>query len=308
MEKIKVGDAIPKHCIYFDNKHDKCYGEEEKLPPITDRSTYATKDYIYTFNESEKGWHVKVKTLKKSKKNFEQIIHDIGGYPVKFLNGAFAGCKKMEISPDLPPCTTDISGTYELCDSLKIAPKIPSKVKEGFQAFRRCSALTEAPLLPRFLLSAQGMFEDCELLEYSPPLPNKIMDIRNMFSGCIALKAVPKLPKHTDSMSWAFYNCKSILQVPEIPPETWCMTGAFYGCSSLKIAPKIPKNVESFDMAFAYCQELRGEVQIDSSPKYAQKYEKLLEGVHNPIVLMGSSERLQEIAAESGAVDVRICK
>lgn len=114
------------------------------------------------------------------------------------------------------------------------------------------------------------------------------------FQNCKNLKSIPILPSGVRSLGDTFMNCESLTSVPEIPDTVTSMVNTFNGCTALTTVPRIPESVTVMQYTFKGCTALNGIVTIDAVPT---NYRDCFAGTVQPIVLMGSSSKLAEIAA-----------
>lgn len=249
---------------------------------------------------------------------------------VTALYHTFDGCKAMTTVSDIPDSVTDLTGTFFQCDSLVTAPKIGKNVKKMEWTFYRCDNLTSIPNLPSAVTSLKYAFAECPALVSVPSLPSKVTNLYAAFDNCRALKTAPALNEGIVDMTCAFRNCVALTEVGALPSTVRDLSFAFAGCSALVTAPRIPASVIDMDSAFLDCTALSGTVQIDAEPEVyvecggsgcypcstegaqceacsnCSGYADCFTGTVNPIVLTGSSTRLQQIADASDNEKVRV--
>ena len=124
---------------------------------------FETKDYLYTYDEELDGWNAVV-LCDRTKTEYEPLLPEINGKPLKSLYATFAFCKK-----------------------LKVAPIIPDSVVEMEQTFSHCFALEEPPVIPNGVVNMESIFSCCKSLKTAPVIPEKIKNIKGTFFGCTSL-------------------------------------------------------------------------------------------------------------------------
>ena len=75
--------------------------------------------------------------------------------------GAFAGCEKLVVPPQLPSDVTSLERTFSGCFNLKTAPEIPASVTNMKACFNGCSGLQAAPEIPANVTEMSQCFCGC---------------------------------------------------------------------------------------------------------------------------------------------------
>lgn len=237
----------------------------------------------------------------------------------------FDGCLALVTASDIPDSVTDMEGAFYQCESLKTTPLIGSGVTDMTHAFYRCNSLTTVQMLPASVKTLKYAFAECYALTTVPEIPASVTDMYAAFDNCQSLKAAPVINEGVVDMSYAFQDCINLTQAPAIPSTVKDMSFTFAGCTSLTSAPTIPVGVTDLDSTFLNCSSLTGTVQIDAileeyqlcngtgcykcsvqgyecqSCPTCSTYADCFAGTTNAIVLTGSSNKLEELAATADA-------
>lgn len=179
---------------------------------------------------------------------------------------------------------TSLEYTFDGCDSFKVAPAIPNGVVNMYATFQGCTLLSTAPVIPNGVTTLEATFASCTSLKEAPAIPSSVTCLDSTFCGCISLTRAPIIPTNVNNMSSTFADC-----------------------SSLVSAPVIPSSVTIVNYLFHYCTSLTGEIEINAT-RLNNSYvvENAFYGTKLPIVLTGSCEKLDVLAATSPKGNVTV--
>ena len=225
-------------------------------------ATYEEGDYTYNFYNGDEGYSVEAKD--KTLTEYGEILSEIEGIPVVYMNSTFEDCINMTKSPKIPDGITDVIQTYWNCTNLMEAPEIPTGVTSMKYTFYKCSNLTTAPKIPATVTNMDYTFAYCEKLVGAPEIPRGVTSMNNTFAKCTSLIKVPVIPNTVINMNATFDRCTNLEEAPEIPESVERMWDTFYGCTKLKEAPDIPSKVSMMQSVFEECTGLSGKVVINS--------------------------------------------
>lgn len=242
----------------------------------------------------------------------------------------FTTCFSLVTVSDIPDSVTNMENAFYQCESLKITPLIGSGVTNMTRAFYRCSSLTTVQMLPASVKTLQYAFSGCHALTTVPEIPDSVTDMYAAFDDCQSLVVAPVIHEGVVDMSYTFQDCISLTQAPAIPSTVQDMSFTFAGCTSLTAAPAIPAGVTDLDSAFLNCSSLTGTVQIDAvleeyqlcndtgcykcsvqgyecqSCPSCSTYADCFAGTTNAIILTGSGNKLEELAATSSSENITV--
>ena len=225
-------------------------------------ATYEEGDYTYNFQENTTGYSVVAKD--KTLTEYGEILSEIEGIPVVYMNSTFRDCSNMTKSPKIPDSITSLEFAYYYCNNLMEAPVIPSGVTNMYYTFASCSNLTTAPKIPNKVINMDYTFAYCEKLVGAPEIPRGVTSMQNTFELCTGLVKAPVIPDTVINMNDTFNRCTNLEEAPEIPESVEIMWGTFLGCSKLVTAPDIPSSVTDIREVFGNCTSLEGKVKINS--------------------------------------------
>ena len=98
---------------------------------------------------------------KRDLANYGPLRESVCGEPLKNIDGAFYGCKKMRVAPKIPETVTSMARAFTDCEQLATAPEIPSGVSDMAYAFCGCSNLSAAPVIPEGVTFIDDAFKGC---------------------------------------------------------------------------------------------------------------------------------------------------
>ena len=281
---------VPQGAVYTTSSGRVFKAGETVTVSVSDGDKLETLDYIYMFNydyeyypeqydqvgEGDKdlgwrknllgAWSARVKDMTKTR--YEPLLESINNSPLMNLNCTFAGCVNMEA-----------------------APKIPTMVNMLCWTFANCRQLKEAPDL-----------SNCILRTY----------LVGAFRGCHTLTVAPVLPSNVESLCQTFVDCTSLVEVPNIPDGVTDMYGTFTHCTLLRTLPVIPASVNDLTFAFVDCTSLAGTITINAklgyqgSDAYVSGCDTCFRDTVQPIVIKGSCNKLQELAASANNGNVTV--
>ena len=220
-------------------------------------------------------------------------------YSGEFPNGKIVGPVPQYIMPEGEDefyTVTGMANTFDGCTNLTTAPEIPSSVEYMGGTFYGCTSLTTAPEIPSSVTDMSSTFAKCTNLTTAPEIPSSVTAMSYTFSGCTSLTTAPEIPSSVTSLSFTFFGCTSLTTAPEIPSSVTAMSDTFGRCTSLTTAPEIPSSVTHMDGTFDGCTNLTGTVTINANPA---EYRNCFYRTEKPIVLTGSSTKLQDLANTS---------
>lgn len=179
---------------------------------------------------------------------------------------------------------TSLEYTFDGCDSFKVAPAIPNGVVNMYATFQGCTLLSTAPVIPNGVTTLEATFASCTSLKEAPAIPSSVTCLDSTFCGCISLTRAPIIPTNVNNMSSTFADCSSLIS-----------------------APVIPSSVTIVNYLFHYCTSLTGEIEINAT-RLNNSYvvENAFYGTKLPIVLTGSCEKLDVLAATSPKGNVTV--
>ena len=156
-------------------------------------------------------------------------------------------------------------------------------------------------------MNMYATFQGCTLLSTAPVIPNGVTTLEATFASCTSLKEAPAIPSSVTCLDSTFCGCISLTRAPIIPTNVNNMSSTFADCSSLISAPVIPSSVTIVNYLFHYCTSLTGEIEINAT-RLNNSYvvENAFYGTKLPIVLTGSCEKLDVLAATSPKGNVTV--
>lgn len=242
----------------------------------------------------------------------------------------FNECFALVAASDIPDSVTDMEGAFYRCESLKTTPMIGSGVTDMTHAFYRCNSLTTVQMLPASVKTLKYAFAECYALTTVPEIPASVTDMYAAFDNCQSLKVAPVINEGVVDMSYTFQDCISLTQASAIPGTVQDMSFTFANCTSLTTAPAIPAGVTDLDSTFLNCSSLTGTVQINAvledyqacngtgcykcsvqgyecqSCPTCSTYADCFAGTTNAIILTGSGNKLEELAATSSSENITV--
>ena len=282
--------VVPQDAVYITSSGKVFKAGETVTVSVSAGDILKTDDYIYKYDYSYEyypeqydavgtgdqdlgwkedltGWSARVKDMTKTR--YEPLLENINNARLVNLNCTFAGCVNMVVAPEIPSTVEMLCWTFANCRALKEAPDLSNCISRIYLvgAFRGCHKLTVAPVLPSNVESLCQTFVDCTSLVEVPNIPNGVTDMYGAFTHCTSLKTVPVIPASVDDLTFAFVDCTSL-------------TG------TITINAKL--GYESVDGA------------------YANGCDTCFRGTVQPIVIKGSCNKLQELAASANNGNVTV--
>lgn len=224
--KREAGSVIPdgaKYTIEATNTVLEGNGTNTFPDIPATKDTYEEGDYKYTYNSGfdvgtgmdyGSEWSVAVKD--KTKTEYREILSEIAGKPVDYMQYTFQNCTFLTTAPVIPSSVTNMIGTFSGCTSLTTAPTIPSSVINMGGTFSGCTSLTTAPVIPSSVTSMGGTFLRCTALTTAPAIPNGVTSMANTFFKCTSLTTAPVIPSSVTNMNRTFRDCTSLTGTIEI--------------------------------------------------------------------------------------------
>lgn len=137
--------------------------------------------------------------------------------------------------------------------------------------------------------------------EYEPLLANvngkTVGNLTEAFMGCINMTVAPIIPEGVSDLAFAFKGCESLEIAPDIPESVQRMTETFSGCVALCEVKRIPAGVTKLLYSFQGCTSLTGTIEIHANMTSYNDYKFCFADTTLPIILIGTSTVLEELAA-----------
>lgn len=287
--ELQPGEAMPETCSDGDEF-------------ITEAYTYK---YGFEYNGSDfgdtdiEGWSVA--TNDKELETYPELMCTINGAPLISMRGTFKDCEMMNSAPAIPHSVTNLSYSFANT-SLRLSPVIPDGVTDISHAFALCWRMTEAPVIPDSVVNMVGTFY-WSGLKTAPEIPYGVVNMDRAFYLCQSLTTASDIPDSVTSIIGTFGQT-ALITAPSLGNGITNMADAFDMCGALKDAPVIPTSVTNMEGAFSLCTELTGEIVVNSN--HLSSYDSCFSGTVNEIILTGSCDKLDELAAtsENGNVTV----
>lgn len=303
---------VPEGCTYIMADGTELQPGEAMPQTCSDGDRLVTKSYTYVYGYEYNGlgcfedtdivgWSMGANDWELEE--YPALLAEINGEPLVSLKYAFYRCETMDVTLVIPDTVMNLRYAFFGCN-FKVAPEIPYGVTDLSYTFSNCQRLQAAPIIPGSVKIMRYTFAGNWSMGTASEIPDGVTDMTATFLRCESLDVAPAIPNSVTTINRAFRGCYSLTQAPVLGNGILDMSGAFEDCWELKSAPVIPKSVTNMEKAFSYCAMLTGEVAINS--ELLSGYEGCFTGTVNPIVLTGSCDKLEELAAtaENGNVTV----
>lgn len=300
---------VPEGCTYIMADGTELQPGEAMPETCSDGDEFATEAYTYkygyeydgsSFGDTDiEGWSVAAND--KELEIYPELMCTINGAPLISMRCTFKDCEMMCSAPAIPHSVTNLSYSFANT-SLQTSPVLPDGVTDISHAFALCSRMTEAPVIPASVVNMVGAFY-WSGLKATPEIPYGVVNMDRAFYLCESLTTASDIPDSVTSIIGTFGQT-ALITAPSLGNGVTNMADAFEMCGALKDAPVIPTSVTNMEGAFSLCTALTGKIVVNS--KHLSSYDSCFSGTVNEIILTGSCDKLNELAATSENGNVTI--